>query len=103
MPKPKKKLTEAEKKRIIARGVKVARRYVKPSKPVKKAKSRMSFSDAIAGLNKKVKRFLKGEKKKNWLATKDKERQLRRSLEKRDIEKLRDKKKNTHHKKSGGY
>ena len=39
------------------------------------------------------------------LATKDKERQLRRSLGKKDIEKLRGKKKkkNNPHKKSGGY
>lgn len=87
----KKKLTYTEKKRkeaeTIARGVKTARRYTQPSKPAKKkAKPRSRFSEIIANLRKMVEKQLgRGTR------TKDVQRQLRKSVEEKDIKKLRGK------------
>lgn len=80
-----KKKTEAEK---IAAAVKIARRYVKSSKPKTKSVKKKGFALAIHKLRKRVGKLMGWETKR----TKDVKRQLRKSLSETDIKKFQRKK-----------
>ena len=100
--KKKKKETQKEAHRTFIETIKAL--HVKVRKELDKRKKSAAESKPKSKSKKKIKVKTAGSAYTS-LATKDKERQLRRSLGKKDIEKLRGKKKkkNNPHKNSRGY
>ena len=98
MPKPKKE-TQKQAYRTFIETIRALR--VKVRKELDKNKK----GKKIAPVKKKVEKSTATpiKKLKSNLATQDKQRQMRKSLSKKDVERMTDKKKNNPSKKRGGY